>query len=107
MTSYLRYAFLQPKLKGGGDTLSPVAWITLRKGDAIEQGVQLFAFDKSLSTADTSLMTFRWVETDEELGALQNSLMPKLFAVIGGKEFALTIANTPDFQSIGRYGLFI
>lgn len=104
VTSYLRYAFLQPKLMGGGDILSPTAWITLRKGDAVEQSVQLFAFDKASSNADTSLMTFKWVETHEELGALQNSLTPKLFAVVGESEYALSIVNTPEFQPIEDTG---
>ena len=62
VTSYLRYAFLQPKILGGGDTLSPSAWITLRKGDAVEQGIQMFAFERELSNADPSLMRFEWVD---------------------------------------------
>ena len=76
VTSYLRYAFLQPKFTDGGVTLSPTAWITLRKGDVAEQNLQMFAFNPAASSADASLIAFKWLETTEELEALQQSLAP-------------------------------
>ena len=102
VTSYLRYAFLQPKILGGGDILSPSAWITLRKGNAVEQGIQMFAFDRELSNADPSLMRFEWVTDDNAFEMLQQSFSPQLMAVINEKEYALTITNTPEFQPIGE-----
>jgi len=101
VTSYLRYAFLQPKILGGGDTLSPSAWVTLRKGDAVEQPIQMFAFERELSNADSSLMRLEWVNDNEEFETLQESFSPKLTAVIDEEEYALTITNTPEFQPIG------
>ena len=32
VSGYLRYAYMDQKMRGGGDTLFPVAWVTLRKG---------------------------------------------------------------------------
>ena len=104
VTSYLRYAFLQPKILGGGDTLSPSAWITLRKNNAVEQGIQMFAFDRELSNADSSLMRFEWVTDDNALEALQQSFSPRLLAAINNKEYVLAITNTPEFQSIEETG---
>jgi hypothetical protein len=106
VTSYLRYAFLQPKILGGGDTLSPSAWITLRKGDAVEQGIQMFAFERELSNADPSLMRFEWVTDHNAFETLQQSFSPQLMAVINEKEYALTITNTPEFQPIGETEYF-
>ena len=101
VTSYLRYAFLKSQTIGGGNYLFPSAWVTLRKGDAVEQPVQMFAFDPSSSTADASLMTFKWLNTNEDLNELQESLFPTLYAVIDGKNYPLEIKNTQEFQPIG------
>lgn len=104
ITSYLRYAFLQPKITGGGSDYYPVAWMTLRKGRVAEQSFQMFAFDKSLNTADSSLMRFEWVTSDEQLEELLSTLEPALFATVHGKQHALTITNSPEFQPIGDTG---
>ncbi|HIB02086.1 MAG TPA: hypothetical protein EYO31_09590 [Phycisphaerales bacterium] len=104
VTSYLRYAFLQPRTVAGGDILAPTAWVTLRKGDVDEQTVQMYAFDSSLNSADETLMTFKWVETESELQNLQQSLLPSISATVDGKEYALEILNTPESRQIGNTG---
>lgn len=100
--SYLRFAYMQPRTVGGGDALFPCVWITLSKDDSVEQNVQLYAFEPSLSTADTSLMSFRWVQTSEELELLQESLLPELTATIQENDYPLVISNNPEFQPIGE-----
>jgi hypothetical protein len=101
VTSYLRYAFLNAQTMGGGDQIFPAVWVTLRQGDTTEQSVQMFALDPASSTADASLMTFKWLNSEEELAELQQSLSPSLVASVGGEDFPLQITNTPEFQQIG------
>lgn len=100
VTSYLRFAYMQQKTVGGGDDLFPSAWITLRKGDSMEQSVQMFAFDTSLSNADENLMSFKWLQSEEELKKLQESVLPKITAMVNGKKHQLIISNNPEFQPI-------
>jgi len=101
ISGYLRYAYMDQKMKGGGDTLFPVAWITLRKGDEAQQTAELYAFDPDSSTADTSLMAFRWVESESELEAIENSIMPSLEAEIDGVSYQLRIVPSEEFVQIG------
>ena len=101
ISGYLRYAYMDQKMKGGGDTLFPVAWITLRKGDEAQQTAELYAFDPDSSTADTSLMAFRWVESEAELEAIENGIMPSLEAEIDGVSYQLRIVPSEEFVQIG------
>ncbi len=100
VNSYLRFAYMQPRTVGGGDTLFPCAWITLSKDDSVEQNVQLYAFEPSLSTADTSLLSFRWIQTAEEMQTLQESLLPELIATFQETNYQLVLSNNPEFQPI-------
>jgi hypothetical protein len=104
VTSYLRYAFMNSRVTGGGDELFPVAWVTLKKGEEAIQSVELYAFDPSLSTADTSLMTFRWLGTKDELEGLERSLTPTIKADIFGKSYDIDLVASEDFQQIGETG---
>ena len=61
----------------------------------------MFALDPASSTADASLMTFKWLNSEEELVELQQSLAPSLVASVGGEDFPLQITNNPEFQQIG------
>jgi hypothetical protein len=101
VTSYLRYAYMNSRIAGGGDELFPVAWVTLKKGEEATQSVELYAFDPSLSTADTSLMTFRWLGNNKELDVLEQSLVPSIKADIFGKSYDIELAASDDFQQIG------
>ena len=101
ISGYLRYAYMDQKMKGGGDTLFPVAWITLRKGDEAQQTAELYAFDPDSSTADTSLMAFRWVESEAELEAIEKGIMPSLEAEIDGATYQLRIVPSEEFVQIG------
>ena len=98
--SYLRYAFLDTQVIGGGDKLFPTAWVTLRKGEEAVQSAEMFAFDPSLNTADTSLMSFRWVENSADLEALRKSLTPAITATIAGATYTLDVADD-TFQQVG------
>jgi hypothetical protein len=104
VTSYLRYAYMNSRVTGGGDDLFPVAWVTLKKGEEAIQSVELCAFDPSLSTADTSLMTFRWLGNNKELDVLEQSLVPSLKADIFGKSYDIELTASDDFQQIGETG---
>ena len=101
VSGYLRYAYMDQKMKGGGDALFPVAWVTLRKGDEAQQAAELFAFDPASSTADTSLMAFRWVSNDAALEELENGIMPSLEAEIDGTSYQLQIVPGEEFVQIG------
>ena len=101
VSGYLRYAYMDQKMKGGGDALFPVAWVTLRKGDEAQQAAELFAFDPASSTADTSLMAFRWVSNDGALEELENGIMPSLEAEIDGTSYQLQIVPGEEFVQIG------
>lgn len=100
--SYLRYAFMDPRTVGGGKNLFPSARVTLRKGNIAEQDLQLYAFDPTLSTADASLISFKWLQTTDELDVLKKTLHPTLVATIGNQQYSLEISNNPEFQPIGE-----
>jgi hypothetical protein len=100
VNSYLRYAYMNSQVAAGGEDLFPVVWVTLRKGDEAVQSVQLYAFDPSASTADTSLMTFRWLGSTAELVGLEKSLLPMMTATIGGSEHQINITPSDEFQQI-------
>ena len=100
VNSYLRYAFMKSQVASGGEELFPVVWVTLRKGSEAVQSVEMYAFDPGSSTADMSLMTFRWLGSEDELAGLEKSLLPAINATIGDTEHAIGIAPTEDFQQI-------
>ena len=102
VNSYLRYAYMNPRIATGGEDLFPVAWATLRKGDEAVQTVQLYAFDPSSSTADTSLMTFRWLGSESELKGLENSLLPTIQATTMDAKHTISIVPNQEFQQIGE-----
>jgi hypothetical protein len=99
--SYLRYAYMDTRIIAGGETQLPVAWFTLRRNDAVEQSIRLFAFEPSLNTADTSIMSFEWVGSDSERLEIEQSMVPKLKATILGVTHDLTLTNSPEFSNIG------
>jgi hypothetical protein len=101
VSGYLRYAYMDQKMKGGGDALFPVAWVTLRKGDEAQQTAELYAFDPASSTADTSMMAFQWVDSDGALEELENRIMPSLEAEIGGTSYQLQITPSEEFVQLG------
>jgi len=101
VSGYLRYAYMDTKMKGGGDVLFPVAWVTLRKGDEAQQTAELYAFDPASNTADTSLMAFRWVESDPEVVEIESGIMPTLEAEINGTSHQLQISPSDEFVQIG------
>jgi len=47
-----------------------------------------------------SLMTFRWLGSEDELAGLEKSLLPAINATIGDTDHAIGIAPTEDFQQI-------
>jgi len=100
VTSYLRYAFMSSQIIAGGNEMFPVAWVTLRKGTIEEQSVELHAFDPSSSTANTTLLTFRWVNTAQELESLSQSLSPSITATIDGVQHDLVMTNSEEFTTI-------
>lgn len=99
--SYLRYAYLSTEVMGGGSDLFPTAWVTLRKGEEAVQSVEMFAFDPSSSTADSSLMTFRWVENNAEFEAIQQSLSPLIVATINDEKHEISLVGGDEFNQIG------
>ena len=101
VNGYLRYAYMDQKMKGGGDTHFPVAWVTLRKGDEAQQAAELYAFDPASNTADTSLMAFRWVSNDAALEELENGIMSSLEAEIDGTSYHLQITPSEEFVQLG------
>ncbi|MBC8200711.1 MAG: hypothetical protein H8E86_01595 [Planctomycetes bacterium] len=101
VSGYLRYAYMDQKMKGGGDALFPVAWVTLRKGNEAQQTAELYAFAPGSSTADTSLMTFRWVDNNVALEELENRIMPSLQAEIDGTTYRLPVAPSEEFMQLG------
>ncbi|MDP7008346.1 MAG: hypothetical protein QGI78_02135 [Phycisphaerales bacterium] len=100
ISGYLRYAFQGSRIVSG-EELFPVVWVTLRKGTDTEQEVQMYAFDKSLNTADSTLMAFRWLEDDSELDVMQQSLKPTIRCSVQGKELNLPVKNIETFTQIG------
>ncbi|MDP7006061.1 MAG: hypothetical protein QF718_07625 [Phycisphaerales bacterium] len=101
VNGYLRYAYINSQITGGGNDLFPVIWVTLRKGDEAVQTVQLYAFDQNLNTADASLMAFKWISDEDELSVLESSLSPSFNAVINGEQYSLNTATVGDFKQIG------
>ena len=101
IASYLRYAFLDAQTTGGGSELFPVVWVTLRKGDEAVQPLQMFALDTQSSTADASLMTFKWLDSDEALEKFKSSIKPTLTATVDGISIPLNLTNDPEFQQVG------
>ena len=99
--SYLRYAYMDARIVPGGDTEFPVAWITLRRNDAVEQSIRLFAFEPTLNSADASIMTFEWVGSDSQRLEIEQSMVAKLKATIGGSQYDLALTNTTAFSTIG------
>jgi len=99
--SYLRYAYMDSRVVAGGETLFPVAWITLHRNDATTQSIQLFAFDQKLNTADSSIMSFEWVGSDVERLEIEQSMVPKLEATIHGSQYELVLTNTQEYSQIG------
>lgn len=104
INSYLRYAHMNPRVSGGGNDLFPVVWVTLSKGEDISQSVELYAFEPSSSTTDTSLMTFRWLGSESELAGLEKSLLPMVHATIAGNTYDVLLSNSEEFQQIGDTG---
>ena len=102
VTDYLRYAVMDPQIVAGGENLNPVAWATLRKNDLQTQTVKLFAFDPDANTADNSLMTLKWLESEEELLELEGSLFPTLTATIDETTYSLEVTNNPEFAQISE-----
>ena len=99
--SYLRYAYMDTRIVAGGGMQFPVAWFTLRKNDAVEQSIRLFAFEPALNTSEASIMAFEWVGSDSERLEIEQSMVPKLEATIHGVTYDLTLANAQEFSSIG------
>ena len=100
VTGYLRYAFPGTRIVAG-EELFPVVWVTLRKSDGTEQDVEMYAFDKSLNTADATLMSFRWLEDDAELAVLKKNLKPLILCTVGGTEYAIPVTNKDTFIRVG------
>ncbi|MBT4583603.1 MAG: hypothetical protein HOC93_00805 [Phycisphaerae bacterium] len=103
VTGYLRYAFSGTRIVAG-EELFPVVWVTLRKSDGTEQAVEMYAFDKSLNTADATLMSFRWLEDVEELSVLQKNLKPSILCTVDGEEYVIPVTNSETFSQIGETG---
>ena len=99
--SYLRYAYMDTRIVAGGNVQFPVAWFTLRRNDAVEQSIRLFAFEPTLNTADASIMAFEWVGSDSERLEIEQSMVPKLEATIHEETYSLTLANSQEFSTIG------
>ncbi|MEE2912412.1 MAG: hypothetical protein VX436_01265 [Planctomycetota bacterium] len=98
--SYLRYAYMDGRIVTGSESVFPAAWLTLRKNDGVEQTVRLFAFDPSLNTSDTSIMSFEWVGSDVERLKVEQLMIPSLKATIGNEQFDLNLTSTEEFSSI-------
>ena len=100
VTGYLRYAFPGSRIVAG-EELFPVVWVSLRKSDGTEQGVEMYAFDKSLNTADATLMSYRWLEDETELDVLQKNLKPSILCTVNNTEYVIPITNKESFTQIG------
>lgn len=94
--SYLRYALPDTRVLPGGAAKWPVAWATLRQGDARSQELQMHASDPSASTADPALMTFRWAASTADRDAFRKSLLPLVTARVGDTTFELEVDVTSE-----------
>jgi hypothetical protein len=92
---------MDTRIVAGGNVQFPVAWFTLRRNDAVEQSIRLFAFEPTLNTADASIMAFEWVGSDSERLEIEQSMVPKLEATIHEETYSLTLANSQEFSTIG------
>ncbi len=100
VNSYLRYAYMKSQVAVGGEELFPTAWVTLKKGEEAVQSVELYALDPNSSTADSKLMTFKWVSNEDELANLEQSLAPAIKATVGDKLYTLDLVANEEFQQI-------
>ena len=102
VNSYLRYAFMESRTTSGGEELFPTIWVTLQKGNEAVQSVEMYAFDPNSNTADSSLMTYRWLGSEEELYGLEKTLLPAINATIADTEHAIKLTPSEEFQQIGN-----
>ena len=100
VTGYLRYAFQTSKTVPGKE-LFPAVWVTLKNNNGIDQEVEMYAFDTSLNTIDTSLMSFRWLEDNAELEVLRQNIKPSINCTVGGAKYVLPVTNSDAFSQIG------
>ena len=77
VTGYLRYAFPDRKTVKG-EELFPAVWVTLQKNNDTKQEVEMYAFDSTLNTVDTTLMSFIWLENEAELQTIRQNVKPSV-----------------------------
>ncbi len=86
VTGFLRYAFMRPRWRDGGDKINPVADISLVADDGGRADYTLVAFDPSKRSAEDGMLVFRWVESVDEINR-------RLDAPNGKITFAIPASN--------------